>query len=127
MLMDSIGVPGEEFLLLLRHGGQKFFLVSCNQTEGFFQLLAGGCIVLCCRTRILPGFSYRIRPVNQLPEDDFLCTVKDAVHGSDPGHLVTGFQILCHALSDLHLLDNTFQATLCLLVQIGKISPELTG
>lgn len=37
---------------------------------------------------------------------NFLCPIVDTVHGSNPGHLVTGFQILCHALRYLHLLNN---------------------
>ena len=57
---------------------------------------------------------------------NFLCPIVDAIHSSDPCHLVTGFQFLSHALRYLHLLNNQGQTLLCLLVQIGKISPELT-
>ena len=49
----------------------------------------------------------------------------DAVHGSYPQHLVVCFQIRCHALGSLHLLNNALQTILCLLVQIGKISSKL--
>ena len=52
-------------------------------------------------------------------------SIVDTVHSSEPCHLVGCFQFLCHALSGLHLLNNQGQTLLCLLVQIGKVSPEL--
>lgn len=80
-----------------------------------------------CRTKIPRGFSYHILPVDHFSEDDFLGSVTDAVHGSNPCHLVGCFQFLCHALRCLHLLDNQGQTLLRLLVQISRICPELTA
>lgn len=76
------------------------------------------------RTKILQGFSYRILLVNQFPKDDFHCPVADAVHGSNPFHLVGCFQLLCYDLRCFHLVDNDFKVVLCLLVQISRICPE---
>ena len=64
-----------------------------------------------CRTKILQGFSYRILPIDQFGNDDFLCTITDAVHSSYPCHLLACFQHLCHALSGFHLLNDKFKAT----------------
>ena len=55
---------------------------------------------------------------------NFFRPIVNAIHSSDPCHLVTGFQFLSHTLRCLHLLNNQGQTLLCLLVQIGKISPE---
>ena len=59
--------------------------------------------------------------------DNFLRTVPDAVHGSDPCHLILGFQFLCDSLNFFHLGNDTIQPVLCLLVQITQICPELAG
>ena len=61
-------------------------------------------LLRCCRAKILQGFSYCILLVDQFSEDDFLCTVTDAVHGSYPCHLIVLLHVLCHALSGFHLL-----------------------
>ena len=63
---------------------------------------------------------------NHLREDDFLCPTADAVHGSDPCKLVTGFQFLGDALRILHLRDDTRQPVIGLLVQVSKICPEFS-
>ena len=60
-------------------------------------------------------------------EDDFLCSVADAVHGSDPCHLVSLFHTLCYVLSGFHLLNDKFKAILCLLIQILQIRPQFTA
>ena len=80
-----------------------------------------------CRTKILQGFTYLILLVDQFGKDNLLCTITDAVHGSNPCHLVSCFQCLCHALRILHLLNNDLQTALCLLVQVGQISPQFSG
>lgn len=69
--------------------------------------------------------SGKILSIYDFFQHNFFCSVVYAVHGSNPGHLVCCFQFLSHALSDLHLLNNQGQTLLCLLVQIGKVSPEL--
>jgi hypothetical protein len=58
-------------------------------------------------------------------QHNFLCPIVDAIHSSDPCHLVTGFQFLSHTLRCLHLLNNQGQTLLCLFVQIGKINSKL--
>ena len=68
--------------------------------------------------------SGKILSIYDFFQHNFLCPVADAIHSSDPCHLVTGFQFLSHTLRCLHLLNNQGQTLLCLLVQIGKISPE---
>ena len=78
------------------------------------------------RTKIPCEVSDPILLVNQFPKDNFFRPIVNVVHSLYPCHLVTGFQFLSHALSDLHLLNNQGQTLLCLLVQIGKISPELS-
>ena len=40
-LPDAVGVPGEQFLLLLCHGGQKLFLVAGNQMQQFLVFRTG--------------------------------------------------------------------------------------
>lgn len=64
--------------------------------------------------------------VDQLRQDDFLGPAANAVHGSNPGKLVTGFQFLGNALRCLDLRDDTPQPVIDLLVQIGKIRPEFS-
>lgn len=58
-------------------------------------------------------------------QHNFLCPIVDAIHSSDPCHLVTDFQFLSHTLRCLHLLNNQGQTLLCLFVQIGKINSKL--
>ena len=81
----------------------------------------------CCRTKILRGFSYCILPIDHFPEDDFLGSIANAVHGSNPCHLIVHLHALCHALSGFRLLNDKFKAALCLLVQIRQISPQFTA
>ena len=69
--------------------------------------------------------SGKILSIYDFFQHNFLCPIVDAVHGSNPGHLVGRFQFLSHTLGDLYLLNNQGQTVLCLLVQIGKVSPEL--
>ncbi len=69
--------------------------------------------------------SGKILSIYDFFQHNFLCPIVDTVHGSNPGHLVCCFQFLGHALSGLHLLNNQGQTLLYLLVQIGKVSPEL--
>ena len=64
---------------------------------------------------------------NHLRPNDFLRTVPDAVHGSNPRQLVTGFQFLCDSLNFFHLGNDTMQPVLCLFVQISQVCPELAG
>ena len=64
--------------------------------------------------------------IYKLGQNDFLRTITDAVHNSDPCHLVSCFQVLCYTLSGFHLLNDNFQAVLCPLVQISQIRPERT-
>lgn len=52
--------------------------------------------------------SGKILSIYDFFQHDFLCSVLDAVHSSNPGHLITGFQILCHTLYSLRLLNNAF-------------------
>ena len=40
-LPDAVGVPGEQFLLLLRHGRQEFFFVAGNQMQRLLVFLSG--------------------------------------------------------------------------------------
>ena len=70
--------------------------------------------------------SGKILSIYDFFQHNFLCPIVDTVHGSNPGHLVCCFQFLSHALRYLHLLNNQGQTLLCLLVQIGKVSPELS-
>ena len=64
---------------------------------------------------------------NQLRLDDFLGTVADAVHSAHPFQLIGGFQCFGHALSFLHLPDGQCKLLLGLLVQLGKVAPQLPG
>ena len=48
--------------------------------------------------QILLGFSYHILSVDQFSEDDFLYTVANVIHSSDPGQLILCFQLLIDAL-----------------------------
>ena len=63
---------------------------------------------------------------NHLRQDDFLCPAANAVHGSDPRKLVTGFQFLGDTLCLLHLRDDTLQSVSGLFVQVSKICPEFS-
>ena len=69
--------------------------------------------------------SGKVLSIYDFVQHNFFCPVADAIHSSDPCHLVTGFRFLSHALSDLHLLNNQGQTLLSLLFQIGKVSPDL--
>ena len=69
--------------------------------------------------------SGKILSIYDFFQHNFFCPIVDAVHGSNLGHLVGRFQFLSHTLGDLYLRNNQGQTFLCLLVQIGKVSPEL--
>lgn len=77
------------------------YLHSCSSAPAASYPLWQKCRSLsaryCC-TRVLPEVSYRTLPIDQFVENDFLCAVEDTVDISYPGHRVSGFQILCHAL-----------------------------
>lgn len=64
---------------------------------------------------------------NHLISDNFFCPAANAVHGSDPCHLIPGFQFICDFLNFFHLGNGTIQAVLCLLIQIRQIDPKLAG
>jgi len=73
-------------------------------------------------SKMKPG---KILSIYDFFQHNFFCPIVDAVHGSNPGHLVGRFQFLSYTLRYLHLLNNQGQTLLRLLVQNGKISPEL--
>lgn len=62
--------------------------------------------------------------VDYFASDNFFCPVADAVHGSDPCHLILGFQFLCDSLGIFHLGNDTIQPVLRLFIQICQICPE---
>lgn len=63
---------------------------------------------------------------NHLRPNDFLCPVAYAVHVTDPCKLVFCFQFLRDSLCFFYLGNDTIQTVLCLLIQIGKICPQLS-
>ena len=52
--------------------------------------------------------SGKILSIYDFFQHNFFCPVVDIIHDSNPGHLVTGFQILCYALKYLHLPEYSF-------------------
>ena len=113
MLSHTFVVFLKQLFLLIRHGGTEF--------SSFLQISSSS--FLCS---LQEEVSYCILPVNQFPEGDFLRTVADAVHSTNPRHLVGCLHFLGHALSGLHLLNNQGQPLLHLFVQISEVCPELT-
>lgn len=80
--------------------------------------------VRCCHTKILQEVSYGILPIDQLLEDDFLCTVADVVHGSDPCHLILRFQLLIDTFFLGQLCYEQMKFVACLGVNISQIAVQ---
>lgn len=64
--------------------------------------------------------------VNHFRTNNFLCPVAYAVHATDPCKLVFCFQFLRDSLCFFYLGNGTIQTVLYLLIQIGKICPQLS-
>ena len=80
------------------HSGKSAPTISCT----LYKRMCHTLLAQYCRTRILHGFSYCILLVDQFLEDDFLCTVADVVHGSDPCQLLLRLQALVDAFFLCH-------------------------
>ena len=72
-------------------------------------------------------YSYRILLVDHLTHNNLLCTITDAVHSSNPCHLISLLHTLCYALRCFHLLDNEFKTVLYLLVHVSQISSQFAA
>lgn len=83
--------------------------------------------VQCCHTKILQEVSYGILPIDQLLEDDLLCTIADAVHGSDPCYLVLRFQLLIDTLFLCQLCYEQMEFVSCLSVNISQIAVQFSA
>ena len=59
--------------------------------------------------------------IDRLLQDDLFRSVPDAVHSSDPCHLVGSLERLCHTLLLCHLLHDQFHALLAGLVDLGQM------
>lgn len=79
------------------------------------------------RTRILQGFLYRILPIDQFFEDDFLCTVADVIHSSDPCQLIPCFQLLIDTFFFCQLRYEQVEFIASLSINIGEIAIQLTA
>ena len=71
---------------------------------GFYEIPVGTHLLLPrFQKQTLYLFKYSV--VDQVVQDDLLGSAADAVHPSDPFHLILGFQLFGHAFRFLHLLD----------------------
>lgn len=80
-----------------------------------------------CHTRILQGFSYCILPIDQFFEDDFLCTVADVIHSSDPCQLIPCFQLLIDTSFFCQLRYEQVELIASLSINISEIAIQLTA
>ena len=78
-----------------------------------------------CHTRILQGFSYCILPIDQLLEDDFLCTVADVIHSSDPCQLIPCFQLLIDTSFFCQLRYEQVELIASLSVNVCEVAVQL--
>ena len=99
MPSNSVCMPGQQFLLLIRHDWHKFspFLVinlrdSLNVLQADVSYSIGSILPYQNSSKILIPHP---PPADQFPENAFRCKGEDAVHRTDSGHLVSGFQCLC--------------------------------
>ena len=65
--------------------------------------------------------------VDQLLPDDFFRSGGDVVRALSPANRISSFQCFCDTLCGLRLGDQGFHTFLDLLVQIGKVCPEVAG
>ena len=60
-------------------------------------------------------------------EDDFLCTIADVVHGSDPCHLILRFQLLIDTLFLCQLCYEQVEFVSCLSVNVSQIAVQYSA
>ena len=69
------------------------------------------------------SISYRTLLIDHFLQNNFLCSIADAIHSSYPRHLIVLLHIFRYALGGFHLLDDKFKTVLRLFVKISQISP----
>ena len=65
--------------------------------------------------------------VDQLLPDDFFRSGGDVVHALSPSYRIGSFQSLCDTLCGFQSGNQGFHALLGLLIQVGKVCPEIAG
>ena len=64
--------------------------------------------------------------IYKLGQNDFLCTVADAIHAAHPFHLVGGFQGFRHIFPLRHCRNDDFHTLVAGLVDFGQVLEQCT-